>query len=208
MCEWSDSIESAIRLILSKSNARRVKHINYSYRYLLYSNVLIYSCMLLTPLAGTLLTIDSDEFKTYVIVITYFCGIINSIVKFSGYDKLASKHTDASFKYQSLISNAERQLCLERQNREDAKAYLTWFSNSYDEILLSSPVINENSQEASSIITLDEMIPLNIDKIVVEKAQKHNLVEIKKYADDKMMYEIDRFRKNLRENLGENLEAK
>ena len=64
-----------------------------------------------------------------------------SYVKFYKIEESSSLHSIAASKYTSLEKNIHRQLQLYKSDRISPQDYLEWLTTTFDELLISSPLI-------------------------------------------------------------------
>jgi hypothetical protein len=145
---WNSKIEKAVKLIEKQCRLYRKMHTEVSIETNeRYSNFML-SAIIITPFSGIVTTIGSifckDLEHLYIYNITstllsFFSGILVTIIKFNKYDEISYAHKTASSRYISLEENIKRQLILYREDRINANEYLTWLSKSFDELFFSAP---------------------------------------------------------------------
>ena len=148
---WNEDIEKNVYEIGEKSKGYKIMHIkeaiNVSFRY----DLLMYSGILLGPIAGLLSAIGSilspdDSPTTFPIVsacLAFISGIVVAATKYGKFEEKSSQHKMAASKYTSLESNIRRQLILYRENRQNAAHYLEWIGNSFDDLFTGSPLVTD-----------------------------------------------------------------
>ena len=148
---WNEDIEKNVYEIGEKSKGYKIMHIkeaiNVSFRY----DLLMYSGILLGPIAGLLSAIGSilspnDSPTTFPIVsacLAFISGIVVAATKYGKFEEKSSHHKMAASKYTSLESNIRRQLILYRENRQNAAQYLEWIGNSFDDLFTGSPLVTD-----------------------------------------------------------------
>ena len=165
--EWNEKLEETAKELGENSKAYKTMHLDVA-RYA--SNVhegLMYTSIVLGPVAGILTGIVTaenasdqtpDTLAIIAMVFSFVSGIFVAIVKFGQFDELSLASKQTAAKYTSLEGNVRRQLALYRCNRQDAKRYLEWLTNTYDELYASAP-----------------LIPQGVQDNYAKKAQKHGL---------------------------------
>lgn len=148
---WNEKIEENVKQIGEKAKGYKIMHIQEAsviskrYKYLMYAGIL------LGPLAGLLsgigAIIDSSndspiEFPIAAACAGFISGIVVATTKFGKFEEKSSKHKISASKYTSLESNVKRQLILSREDRVNAGKYLEWIGNSFDDLFLSSPLLD------------------------------------------------------------------
>lgn len=148
---WNKNIEENVKQIGEKAKGYKIMHIQEAhviskrYRYLMYAGIL------LGPLAGLLsgiaAIIDSSNNSRVELPIAATCagfisGIVVAITKFGKFEEKSSSHKLSASKYTSLESNVKRQLILSKTDRVEASKYLEWIGNSFDDLFLSSPLLD------------------------------------------------------------------
>ena len=146
---WNEDIEKNVYEIGEKSKGYKIMHIkeaiNVSFRY----DLLMYSGILLGPIAGLLSAIGSilspDDSPTTLPIVSaclaFISGIVVAATKYGKFEEKSSHHKMAASKYTSLESNIRRQLILYRENRQNAAHYLEWIGNSFDDLFTGSPLV-------------------------------------------------------------------
>jgi hypothetical protein len=137
-----------VKKIGEKSTGYKIMHIKSSRNVSKKYNWLMYSGIVLGPLAALLsgigVTLHPETEVTFPIIsacLAFMSGIVVSISKFGKLEENGSSHKLAASKYTSLESNVRRQLSLCRIDRVSAGQYLEWIGNSFDELFLASPLI-------------------------------------------------------------------
>jgi hypothetical protein len=152
---WTSKIENNVREIGEKSKGYKIMHMKSSVKISKKYNLLMYSGIIMGPLAGLITGIGAIlnpsecsappvEFLISTICIAFFSGIVVSISKFGKYEEKRSLHKLAASKYTSLESNVRRQLVLAREDRINAGKYIEYVGSSFDELFSSSPHIYDH----------------------------------------------------------------
>lgn len=107
----------------------------------------MYTSIMLGPLVGMLSAINMNVGDLIVIPIIILCvsfcnGILISIIKFRKWDEAALVHKTSAAKYGSLATSAQRQLTLSEKNRDNPDSYMKWITNIFNQIFVSSPIID------------------------------------------------------------------
>ena len=151
MDDWNESIEKVVKNIGESSKGYKIMHITAArYAYFLY-NYLMYLAIILGPLAGVLNTINTSTnllwLEITAIGISFTTGIIMTIIRFGNFEEKMNAHKSAAAKYTSLEGNIRRQLLLLKEDRIIAKEYVEWVSNSFDDLLNTSPLLSPHIYE-------------------------------------------------------------
>lgn len=152
---WDKNIEKNILSIGEKAHGYRLMHIQESRNMSHIYEQLMYSGILLGPLAALLSGIqtiiapdDSDVYLPIAVTcIGFISGIVVAITKYGKFEEKSSSHKLAASKYTSLESNVRRQLILSRNNRVNAEEYLEYIGKSFDELFTSSPLVANKTYE-------------------------------------------------------------
>ncbi len=188
---WNSKIEKNVKQIGEKSKGYKIMHIQSSriistrYRWLMYSGIL------LGPLAGMLTGVGAilypQEgpvlFPIAVTCISFISGIVVAISKFGKFEEKSSHHKIAASKYTSLESNVRRQLILCRTNRINAGTYLDYVGSSFDELFMTSPLVvrctytkySKVAQKYGLVVPDEYGLTIDIDKVY----QKSKINEMK-----------------------------
>ena len=151
---WNSTQEAAAQKIGECSRAFKTMHITVARFTSKMYEVLMITSIVLGPAAGTIDVVGSaypenvDTFLLVSAVLSFLCGILLTIVKFSALEEESAAHRTAAVKYTSLESNVRRQMALYRDNRPDPDKYLEWITTSYDELFASAPLIPRRVQDA------------------------------------------------------------
>lgn len=187
---WNDSIENTLKEICDKCLAYKWMNIFSVKKNQLKYNILMYTSIIIGPISGVLSTVSNTDnsISILVTVFSFFSGVISAIIKFSEFGEKASSHKTAATKYSSLENNITRQLSLNRSDRVNAGEYLEWITTSYDELFSSSPFISDEIYYEWKIFSKENKITTGKEiEIKIE-----NNVDIEKYSDGKMRYEMAR----------------
>ena len=148
---WNQDIEKIVHEIGEKSKSYKIMHIKEAKSISFIYDLLMYSGIILGPIAGLLSAIGSilspDTSPATLPIISgcvaFFSGIVVAITKYGKFEEKNSHHKMAASKYTSLESNIRRQLILYRDNRQNAEKYLEWIGNSFDDLFSASPLISD-----------------------------------------------------------------
>lgn len=184
---WNEGIEKSVKEIGEKAKGYKIMHIQEAYRISTIYKWLMYSGIILGPLAGLLsgigATLNRDapvEFPVAAACAGFISGIVVAVTKFGKFEEKSSHHKLAASKYTSLESNVRRQLILCCTDRVNAAKYLEWIGNSFDELFLASPLVarsvyNEYVQIAKENgITVPDEYQLTINVNEHYQLQKFN----------------------------------
>lgn len=188
---WNPVIEKNVLEIGEKAKGYKIMHTQESETVGSTYDILMFSGIILGPLAGLVSSISVilSPPDTNVILpiisacVGFFSGIVVAITKYGKYEEKSSKHKLAASKYTSLESNVRRQLALCRTDRVNAVKYLEWIGNSFDELFLASPLVAkkiydeyvETAKKQGLVIPDEYQITVNVD----EKLNKIKIEEMK-----------------------------
>lgn len=188
---WNSRIETSVKEIGEKSKGYKIMHIQSARKISMKYNLLMYSGIILGPLAGFLSGIGAIlhppegpiEFPIAATCAGFLAGIVVAISKFGKFEEKSSHHKLAASKYTSLESNVRRQLVLCRTDRINAGQYLDYVGSSFDELFMASPLIARKIYKEyvkvarhHGLIVPDEYgLTIKVD----ERYQKNKLEEMK-----------------------------
>jgi hypothetical protein len=178
---WNSDIEEYIGKISDVCMKYKRRHVEKASKYLSRYNGIMYSSILLSPLVGMLSAIninirDNTIIPIIILCISFLNGILISIIKFRKWDEGALSHKASAAKYSALASSARRQLNLPHKDREDSDDFMIWFSNAFNKLFLSSPIIGIDSEKEFEELT----------KVKKTKDDENQL-------DGRVNYELKRF---------------
>jgi len=144
--QWNYKLEKSIQSLGELSLGYKWMHCEMAKDNVVVYDRIMYSSILMGPIAGVLNTVNSYIGDTMVIpiLITFFSfltGVLVSILKFANYEEKIANHKASAAHYTSLANNARIQLNLERPDREDPKQYIIWYTTSYGNLFESSPIL-------------------------------------------------------------------
>ena len=182
---WTVEIENYIGKISEVCIKYKRLHIQKATKYLSRYNGIMYSSILLSPLVGMLSAIninirDNTIIPIVILSISFLNGILISIIKFRKWDEGALSHKASAAKYSALASSARRQLNLPHKDREDSDDFTIWFSNAFNKLFLSSPIIGIESEKEFEELTR------------VKQQNKEQMSQL----DGRVNYELRRFLNN------------
>lgn len=229
---WNQDIEKIVHEIGEKSKSYKIMHIKEAKSISFIYDLLMYSGIILGPIAGLLSAIGSilspnTSPSTLPIIsgcVAFFSGIVVAITKYGKFEEKNSHHKMAASKYTSLESNIRRQLILYRDNRQNAKKYLEWIGNSFDDLFSASPLISDRiydeyikiARKKGLLVPDDYVININNHKINESIREIQNVSsinintnlkkdevlndishfpDINKFSDNMMSYELQRMMK-------------
>ena len=150
---WNARIENVVRDIEDQSKLYKLIHLEKAHSLSSSYNYCMTFAIFLTPLATTVSGIGMIIFpgESYYLTIsttmlTFLSGVLISYVKFNKMEELSSSHSIAASKYTSLEKNIHRQLSLYKSDRISSQEYLEWLNSTFDELLISSPLIVEDEK--------------------------------------------------------------
>jgi hypothetical protein len=77
-------------------------------------------------------------------IVIYAAALLSAIQHFKGYAERIEKHKQAASKYSALYHSIKKERVVRPEQRQNAKDYITWITNQYDSLLLSSPDIEDD----------------------------------------------------------------
>ena len=145
---WNSKLEKSIQSLGELCIGYKWMHCELAKEKTLIYNRLMYCSIFFAPIPGVLNTINayiSDQVVIPIIItiISFMTGVLISIIKFGNYESQINKYKSTAGKYTSLANNARVQLNLGKEDREDAKQYIVWFTTSYSDLFEESPIIPE-----------------------------------------------------------------
>ena len=150
---WNQRIEKVVKDLEGQSKLYKIIHIEKAHTFSSIYNRCMMFAMFFSPLATTLsgigIIIFPDESYIFTIsstLLTFISGLLISYVKFYKIEELSTSHSIAASRYASLEKNIHRQLLLYQSDRISSQQYLEWLTTTFDELLISSPLI-ENEKE-------------------------------------------------------------
>jgi hypothetical protein len=178
--KWDSNIEKNVQAIGEQARGYKIMHVKEARSIGKRYSWLMYSGILLGPLAGLLSGVGEmlnpnspTSFPIAATCIAFISGIVVAATKYGKLEELSSLHKLASSNYTSLESNVRRQLVLCRTDRIGAVKYLDWIGNSFDNLVTSSPLVtgkiynNYISESKKRGITVPDeyKIIINVNKI-------------------------------------------
>ena len=147
--EWNNKLERSIQSLGELSLGYKWMHCEMAKSYTTVYNRLMYASIALGPIVGVVNTFNQTFGDTTVIplmitILSFLTGVLTGIIKFSDYEEKINNHKTAAAKYTSLANNARIQLNLEKQDRENPKQYIVWYTTSYGNLFESSPILSDN----------------------------------------------------------------
>jgi hypothetical protein len=206
---WTENIEKAVRDI--GASCREYKYINMeaARTCTIKYDVLMYIMIIIGPLSGIFASADlsagtcsiSSPLQILVAIFSFASGVLTAVIKFSKLENKIIAHKSISVKFGSLENNIQRQLALEREDRQDAARYFYWVSHCFEELFNSSPIIIDSVYEKwlqERIKQGEVEAPLSIQSqqkqvpVVVQPEETDKNI----FSDGNMRYELDRLRRN------------
>lgn len=149
---WNPRIETVVRDIQDQSKLYKSIHLQKAHSLTSTYNYCMTFAMFLSPLATALSGIGIIIFpeESYYLtisttVLTFMSGVLISYVKFNKMEELSTSHSIAASRYTSLEKNIHRQLSLYKSDRISSQEYLEWLTSTFDELLISSPLIEDET---------------------------------------------------------------
>lgn len=191
---WNDKIENV--LLKTLNNCKNYKHISLeaSKKASFYYNILMYTLIVLSPIAGVLsaFNTDSNEVKQHMItILSFLVGTISTILKFSKLEKKIASYKSLASKYSSLENNISRQLAIDKENRIRPVEYLEWISKNYEELFSITP-FSEHSESEKEIKEEETKEEHKVEIVLKKDEVDPSIVDLNKYSDNKMKYELSR----------------
>lgn len=147
---WNQRIEEVVKDIEDQSKQYKRIHsekaLYYKTMYNRYMGLAVFMSPLATAVSGLGMIIFPEE--TFILTITttmltFVSGLIFSYVKYNKIEELSTSHNLASLRFTSLQKNIHRQLLLYKSDRISPQQYLEWLSTTFDELLITSPYIDD-----------------------------------------------------------------
>lgn len=147
--KWTSEMEDYLEKIGNISLKYKKVHSRKAKYYISKYNTAMYTSIMLGPFVGMLSAInmnlgDVAVIPILILCISFFNGILISIIKFRKWDEGALIHKTSAAKYAVLASSAQRQLTLSEKNREDPDAYMKWITTIFNNTFLTSPIIDSD----------------------------------------------------------------
>ena len=186
---WNDAIENTVKFVGESAQAYKIMHLLSAKQYSLLHNCLMYTSLILSPIAGTLAAIESVlgnpsiYLGIIIAVISFMVTVIAGIIKFGGFYEKSESHKIATSKYTSLESNVRRQLQLYREDRMSAHEYFEWLSQSFDDLFHGAPFIDDHIYQ--------KYYNLSIEKGLVFPNRYDNFITIEKGLQKKFISQIE-----------------
>lgn len=121
-------------------------HLNSGNKYSLNNTIFNIINIVFTSGVATLTAATSnvDPNPTISIISTillYCCAVLNSLQQFLNFEKLAEKDRTLSSRFTSLSNNIKKFLTLEEIENKDIVEYFNWVSNTFEEILTKTELV-------------------------------------------------------------------
>ena len=133
--------------------------------------------------------LDSNNSNTISIISTvllYCSAVLNSIQQFLNFEKLAERDRTLSTRFCSLSNNIKKFLTLEDLENKDLVDYFNWVSNTYEELLNKTNIIDIPQIENLSVSVFNQ----NIE----QSSSGENLLNFDALSErERVKYEMDRF---------------
>ena len=156
---WNSKIEKDVKEIGEKSKGYKIMHVKESRVMSQRHRLLMYSGIVLGPIAGLLSGIGAIlnpdapvKFPIASACVAFISGIVIAITKYGKFEEKSSHHKIAASKYTGIESNVRRQLVLCKTDRINAAKYLEYVGGNFDDLFLASPLISKNIYEEYSKI--------------------------------------------------------
>jgi hypothetical protein len=185
--KWNDKLENNLLQIANDSNTRNLLHTKKAEKNQHIFNMLSIIGIVTGPLSGIITLInENDQYLNVIsIFLSFFSGIMISILKFGKYDEQSRDNQHAAAYYLQLESNIKRQLALYPEDRISTRKYIEWVEKKYEDLSLNSPLIN------IKLVKKDEQYQTTtpIDKNSIKKQSTIN----EKIETTNFDYEFNRF---------------
>lgn len=144
--EWNSKLEKSIQSLGELSLGYKWMHCEVAKDYTTVYDRMMYCSIALGPMVGVINAANQTFVELTIIpllitIFSFFTGVLAGIIKFCDYENKISNHKAAAARYTSLANNARIQLNLERQDREDPKQYMVWYTTNYGNLFESSPIL-------------------------------------------------------------------
>lgn len=212
---WNEKIEENTLKLGSKSGVYRIMHDDASSYFAYIDRAISITTIILITLTGTIsFSIASiEEGVVYKIVtgcVLYVVAVLTGIKDFFNLTKMSEQHKLYSIRFSALYHNIQRQLSLEKKERQNGKDYIGWINSEFDSLLFSNPDIPDKIKEKASkkygeILDSNDLftnltifnqvkeaeIKIEINENEIDELDKK--IDEKKKDNNKTRYEIDRY---------------
>jgi len=210
--EWTDNIEKIVGDIGNSCGEYKYINMNAARSETVKYDILMYCIIIIGPISGILSSLDTktnadktETFRILIIIFSFISGVLSAIIKFSKFEKRATSHKSICSKFASLEGNIQRQLSLNREERQHAGKYLDWISRSFEELFNSSPIILDTvyqkwlQERIESSFKKAQESPKAVSNELPKEAPKEVVVNISEpntFNDGNMKYELGRLQCN------------
>ena len=124
-------------------------------------------------------------------VLLYCSAVLNSVQQFLNFEKLAEQDLTLANRFCSLGNNIKKFLTLEELENKDLVEYFNWVSNTFEELLNKTSIIDiPKIEENNQIIKIESNEPLSYN------SNEHLLNFDALSERERVKYEMDRFNVN------------
>ena len=186
MNDWNDKIEKTMVNLGCKCGAYRIMHDESADRcYNIDSYMSIISITLSTLTATSIFSLEDNYIvKIASGVVVYFIAFLTSMKHFLNYTEMSEQHKLYSIRFSALYRDIQRQLYLDKKDRQSGKEYLNFINGELDNLLFSNPTIpykikkknlgdyNKNSAHEISMSKDIYDIIVNVPEPITEQGPK------------------------------------
>jgi hypothetical protein len=180
---WNDKNEKIIIYIGENAVSYKWMHEKSAYHYQFLNNTLTIILIIFSSLltAETIITNESIVVEIIRRVITYIITVLSVINNFLNYEKLSEKHLASSIQFSVLYHDIQQQMCMYRQDRQNAIKYVSSILKKYDSLVLSCPTIATKilKQFKETFKNSDISLPAIADNIQKIEIISENNTELK-----------------------------
>lgn len=198
---WNDKNESIVISIGENAASYKWMHEKSANRYITFNKILTIIMIILSSMLSVETIIPSDTLAITVIrqLITYSITVLSVVNNFLNYEKLTEQHLAVSMKFSGLYHDIQQQMCMYRQDRQNAIKYVSNTLKKYDSLIVNGPQITNKilvqfknifknsdismpgiADKIQKIEIIQEEIPLNKLKPVVINDDSISLTNIDK----------------------------
>jgi hypothetical protein len=164
---WSDASEKILiaygeNVTCNKKNHEKAVGINKTISNV-FNIIFIIISVILTVITSIESLIPDTVISQFIrIILSGILTILSLIYNFFSFDENSAKHTEAFKKYSKLYNTIQRQMCLHRTERKDAKSFIPYIQSEYDNIKSESISLGGNECKELNIETNNSLKSLNV----------------------------------------------
>lgn len=166
---WNDKNENIIISIGENSASYKWLHEKTAYHYQLLNKILTIFMIIFSSFltVETIIPVENFPIEITRRLITYIITVLSVVNNFLNYEKLSEQHLAASVQFSTLYHDIQQQMCMYRQDRQNAIKYVSNTLKKYDSLILIGPQISTKvlSNFKNKFQNSDISIPDIADKI-------------------------------------------